>query len=310
MPINIPSSLPAKKILESENISTIESKRAMSQDIRPLKIVILNLMPKKIETETQLLRLLGNSPLQIDIELLQINNHISKNTSAEHLLKFYNTFDNIKNNKYDGLIITGAPVEHLEYEDVDYYKELTEILEWSKSNVYSTYHICWGAQAALNYHYNIKKKMLDRKMFGVFPHCINDANDVIVRGFDEIFYVPHSRYTSIDEEKIYSNKELKVLAFSYISGIHLVSAQNNRQLFAFGHAEYDRDTLANEYKRDIEKEIDIEIPYNYFPKDDPSQTPYFIWRAHANLLIVNWLTTVYQGTPFNLDDLSKIEIKK
>ncbi|MEG0823689.1 MAG: homoserine O-succinyltransferase [Erysipelotrichaceae bacterium] len=308
MPINIASTLPARKVLDDENISVITDERASVQDIRPLRIIILNLMPKKIETETQLLRLLSNSPLQVDIDLLQVSSHISKNTNAEHLLKFYKNFDDVKTLKYDGLIITGAPVELLDFEDVDYYDELKLIMEWSKTNVYSTYHICWGSQVGLYYHYGINKKELTEKMFGIYPHIVTDVNDILVRGFDELYYVPHSRHTGLDEDAVYKNPKLKVLSYSYLSGLNLITSCEGHHVFVCGHCEYDRDTLAKEYFRDLEKGDNIQIPFNYFPDDDPTQVPYFIWRAHANLLIKNWLNLVYQQTPYNLDDLEPLVV--
>ncbi len=301
--INIPETLPAKKTLEFENIFVITKERAIHQDIRPLKIVILNLMPKKIETETQLLRLLGNSPLQVDVDLLQTATHVSKNTSSDHLLNFYQVFDNIKSKKYDGLIITGAPVELMEFEDVNYWEELKCIMEWSLANVYSTLHICWGAQAGLYYHYGVKKENLPDKMFGVFPHHVTDIHNMLVRGFDETFYVPHSRHTRIDEDFVRNCKDLKVLTYSDISGINCVSAKDGRQVFVCGHSEYDKDTLANEYFRDKNAGLPINVPYNYFKEDDINNDPAFIWRGHANLFFQNWLNFVYQETPFDLSTL-------
>jgi homoserine O-succinyltransferase len=303
MPINIPNSLPAKQTLEQENIYLITDDRAIHQDIRPLRIIILNLMPKKIETETQLLRLLGNTPLQIDIDLLQTATHVSKNTNSEHLLKFYKTFQEVKNERYDGIIITGAPVEMMEFEEVDYWDELVQIFEWSKTNVYSSLHICWGAQAGLYYHYGIQKVLLPQKMFGIFPHTITNANHLLMRGFDEIFYVPHSRHTSVDEKAVYAHPDLEVLSYSDISGINIVASKDSRKFFICGHSEYDRRTLANEYFRDKEKGLDIQIPYHYFPDDNPQNRPPFIWRGHANLLFKNWLNIVYQQTPYDLNEL-------
>ncbi|WP_093989970.1 homoserine O-acetyltransferase MetA [Massiliimalia timonensis] len=304
MPINIPNSLPAKQTLEQENVYLITDDRAAHQDIRPLRIMILNLMPKKIETETQLLRLLGNTPLQIDIDLLQTATHVSKNTSSEHLLKFYRTFDEVKEERYDGLIITGAPVEMMPFEEVDYWGELEQIFEWSKTHVYSTFHICWGAQAGVYYHYGIEKRILPQKMFGIFPHSLTNANHLLMRGFDEIFQVPHSRHTGIDEKALYGHPELEVLSYSDISGINIAISHDCRRVFVFGHFEYDRRTLANEYFRDIEKGMDnVPFPYHYFPNDDPAMRPPFIWRGHANLLYKNWLNIVYQQTPYDLNDL-------
>lgn len=306
MPINIPDSLPATQILEQENIYLITQERARHQDIRPLKIIILNLMPKKIETETQLLRLLGNTPLQVDIDLLQMATHTSKNTDVDHLLKFYKTFDEIKDDYFDGLIVTGAPVEQLDFEKVDYWNELTRIFDWSKTHVYSCLHICWGAQAGLYYHYGIQKLPLKQKMFGIFPHYVTDANHLLMRGFDEIFYVPHSRHTAIDEDAVLKHPCLRILAYSDIAGANIIAAKNNRHFFVCGHAEYDRRTLAEEYFRDRNKGLDIQIPYNYFPDDDPAKRPPFIWRGHANLLFKNWLNIVYQHTPYQLIELEKM----
>lgn len=303
MPINVADTLPAKNILEHENVFLITKERASHQDIRPLRILILNLMPKKEETEIQLLRLLGNSPLQVDIELLQTATYTPKHTEPSHLMKFYKTFDEIKSQKFDGLIVTGAPVEHLEFEDVDYWKELTEIFEWAKTNVYSSLYICWGAQAALYYHYGIKKIKLDKKMFGIFEHKVVDVTNFLVRGFDEIYLAPHSRHTGIDEKAVRENASLKVLSYSDKAGINLICTEDIRQVFVCGHSEYDRSTLANEYFRDLEKGEPIEIPYNYFPNNDPNEKPPFIWRGHANLLFKNWLNIVYQQTPYNLNDL-------
>lgn len=304
MPINIPSSLPAKHTLEQENIYLITDDRAVHQDIRPLRIMILNLMPKKIETETQLLRLLGNTPLQVDIELLQTATHVSKNTNSEHLLKFYKTFDQIKGERYDGLIVTGAPVEMMPYEEVDYWDELAQIFEWSKTHVYSTFHICWGAQAGIYYHYGINKKVLPQKMFGIFPHKVTNPNHLLMRGFDEIYQVPHSRHTAVEEESVYRHPDLEVLSYSDISGLNIAISHDCRRVFVFGHSEYDRRTLANEYFRDKEKGLEIQLPYHYFPNDDPAERPPFIWRGHANLLYKNWLNIVYQQTPYDLNDLA------
>lgn len=308
MPINIPDTLPAKDILENENIFLITNERAKHQDIRPLKIIILNLMPKKIETETQLLRLLGNTPLQINIELLQTVSHISKNTNQNHLLKFYKTFEDVKDEYFDGLIITGAPVEQIPFEEVDYWDELTTIFEWSKSHVYSTFHICWGAQAGLYYHYGINKIPLKEKMFGIFPHFVTDANHLLMRGFDELFYVPHSRHTTIDEDAVLNHPKLRILSFSDISGANIIADKNCRYFFVCGHSEYDRRTLADEYFRDVEKGLDIKMPYNYFPDNDIYKRPPFVWRGHANLMFKNWLNIVYQHTPFNITDIKNMKI--
>lgn len=307
MPINIPESLPARSVLEGENIFVMTEERAVTQDIRPLKIAILNLMPKKVETETQLLRLLSNSSIQINIELLQTASHTSKNTSQKHLLKFYNTFNDIKNQRFDGLIITGAPVEQIEYEDVDYWDELCEIMEWSKTNVFSTMHICWGAQAGLYYHYGIPKIPLEHKMFGIFKHRVLSYDNPLVRGFDEEFLAPHSRHTAVSTESIVQSPNLELLAVSEKAGPFLIASKDNRQLFITGHAEYDRLTLAAEYFRDLEKGLPIDVPYNYFPDNDPNRTPPFNWRSAANLIYANWLNYfIYQQTPFDLNELEPI----
>lgn len=306
MPINIPNALPAAATLESENIFVMQEERASSQDIRPLKIVILNLMPKKIETETQLLRLLSNSSIQIDIELLQTATYTSRNTPSEHLLSFYKVFDDIKDQRFDGMIITGAPVELMEFEDVSYWEELVEIMEWSKTHVYSTMHICWGAQAGLYYHFGIPKHPLKEKMFGIFEHKVLEPNHRLLRGFDEYFYVPQSRHTTVYTEDILRCEQLELLAASDIAGPHLIASRDGRMVFATGHSEYDRNTLANEYFRDVEKGLPIQVPYNYFPDDDPKQPPRFIWRSAAALMYSNWLNYyVYQETPFDLSELSK-----
>lgn len=304
MPINIPNGLPAKEILESEKIFALEEDVARKQDIRPLRIAILNLMPKKIETETQILRLISKSPLQVDIDFMKVSNHISKNTSADHLLKFYDDFSMLKENHYDGLIITGAPVEHLEYEDVDYWQELCTIMEWSKSHVYSTVHICWGAQAGLYYHYGIQKHLLPHKVFGIFPQLLCDEYNFLTNGFDEVHMTPHSRHTAIDEEALAKVKELEVLSRSNTTGSNIIATRDFRRIFIMGHLEYGKDTLAQEYFRDLNQGKVIQIPYNYFPEDDPSKEPLFKWRAHANLLYRNWLNYVYQMTPFDLKELT------
>ena len=304
MPIRIDDELPAKQNLEIENIFVMSKSRANMQDIRPLKIIILNLMPTKLETETQLLRLLSNSPLQLDIDFLQVKSHKAKNVSRIHMAKFYNTFDDIKDNKYDGMIITGAPVEHLEFEEVDYWDELCMIMEWSKKNVYSTFHICWGAQAGLYYHYGIKKYPLKKKMFGVFPHKSLDITHPLMRGLDDVYYVPHSRHTETRLQDIALVKQLQVISYSEISGVHIISDMDCRQFFVTGHSEYDRDTLAKEYFRDKEKGLDIDIPYNYFPNDDVNATPQMEWKSTANILFNNWLNYfVYQKTPYDLNTL-------
>ena len=304
MPIKIPSNLPAFSALQEERIFVMPDDRAEHQDIRPLKIAILNLMPKKIETETQILRLLSNTPIQVDIDFVQTKSHVSKNTSQDHLVKFYTTFDEIKNNRYDGMIITGAPVEQIEFEEVDYWAELCEILDWTRTNVFSTLHICWGAQAGLYRHYNIPKYALPKKMFGIFPHYLVNYSNKILKGFDELFYVPHSRHTEIKREDIEKVEELEILTESSLSGVHMVASKNGRQFFITGHSEYDRDTLSNEYFRDKDKGLPIEIPYNYFPDDNPENEPVFTWRCHANQLFSNWLNyCVYQETPFDLSEL-------
>ncbi len=304
MPIKISNNLPAFTTLQNENIFVMKDDVASHQDIRPLKVAILNLMPKKIETETQILRLLSNTPIQVDIELIQTASHRSKNTSIEHLTKFYKTFDEIKDERFDGLIITGAPVEQFPFEEVDYWKELCGIMKWTTTNVFSTMHICWGAYAGLYYHYGIPKHDLDKKMFGIFPHHLEVQDHPLLKGFDEIFYVPHSRHTEIKRIDVERVSMLKVLTSSDISGVHIVAEKHGRQFFITGHSEYDRNTLANEYFRDLNKGEQIDIPYNYFPDDDPSKPPVFTWRCHANLLFSNWLNyCVYQKTPYDLKNL-------
>ena len=304
MPIRIPVTLPAAATLESENIFVMDEQRASHQDIRPLKIVLLNLMPKKIETETQILRLLSNTPLQVDIELLQAATHVSKNTPEEHLITFYKTFSDIKDQKFDGMIITGAPIELMDYQDVDYWHELCEIMEWTKTNVFSTLHICWGAQAGLYYHYGVPKYALSQKMFGVFPHKVLQHNHQLVRGFDDVFYVPHSRHTEVRKEDILRCGQLEILTESEISGVHIVASKDGRQFFVTGHSEYDLYTLANEYFRDVKKKMKIQLPYHYFPDDNPEKLPNFIWKSHANLMFSNWLNYFdYQQTPYNLETL-------
>lgn len=305
MPIRISQDLPAYQILQNENIFVMTHDRAEQQDIRPLKILILNIMPKKIETETQILRLLSNTPLQVDIELMHVASHVSKNTSLSHLETFYTTFGEIKDKHYDGMIITGAPVEHLPYEQVDYWDEICQIMEWSKTHVFSTLHICWAAQAGLYYHFGIPKYPLAQKMFGIFPHVVEVEHSLLLKGFDECFYVPHSRNTEIRRADIEQVSQLEILTSSPMSGVHIVANKNGRQYFITGHFEYDRDTIAQEYFRDRDKGIDIQIPYHYFPEDDPTRTPRVTWRCHANLMFSNWLNyCVYQRTPYNLDELS------
>lgn len=304
MPIKISNELPAHKALESENIFVMTEDRATTQDIRPLRILLLNLMPTKIETETQILRLLSNSPLQVDVDLLQVKTHKSKNTSQEHMLKFYNIFDDIKDNRYDGMIVTGAPVEQMPFEEVDYWEELCEILDWSKKNVYSVFHICWGAQAALYHHYGIPKYSVDEKIFGVFPHRSLDTFHPLMRGLDDEFFIPHSRHTEIHRSDIALVKDLQILSYSDFSGIHLISDMECRMFFSTGHFEYDRDTLSKEYFRDVNRGLPIKVPYNYFPDDDPSKTPVMNWRSAGNLIFTNWLNYfVYQKTPYDLATL-------
>lgn len=304
MPIRIPDSLPATSILENENIFVMTEFRAFHQDIRPLKLLILNLMPTKIVTETQLLRKLSNSPLQVEVELLHTSSHISQNTDADHLSSFYTTFDRIKDKKYDGMIITGAPVENLDFSDVDYWNELCEIMEWSKSHVHSTLHICWGAQAGLFYHYGVPKYALDKKLFGIFPHTALKKQSPLFRGFDDVFYVPHSRYTENHAEDILVRPELELLAVSDQAGVFAVKSRDNRHFFITGHPEYDPDTLANEYFRDINKGLDIQVPANYFPDDDPKNPPLVRWRSTAQLFYTNWLNYyVYQTTPYDIRDI-------
>lgn len=304
MPIRIDNELPAKQRLEIENIFVMSNMRADTQDIRPLKILILNLMPTKLETETQLLRLLSNSPLQVDVEFLQVATHEAKNVSKSHMEKFYETYDDVKDRKYDGMIITGAPVEQMEFEEVDYWNELCKIMEWSKTNVYSTFHICWGAQAGLYYHYGIKKYPTKKKIFGIFPHKSLDETHPLMRGLDDIYYVPHSRHTEIKTQDIAQVKDLQILSYSEMAGIHIVADMECRKFFVTGHSEYDRDTLAREYFRDKEKGLDIDIPYNYFPNDDVNATPQMEWKSTANILFNNWLNYfVYQKTPYDLNTL-------
>ena len=307
MPIKIPNNLPAVNILAKENIFVMNEARALSQDIRPLKFVIVNLMPTKIETETQLLRLLSNTPLQMEITLLKMNSYTSKNISEEHMKNFYKTFDDIKNEKFDGLIITGAPVETLEFEKVDYWKELTEILKWSNKHVFSTLYICWGAQAGLYYHYGIKKYSLKEKLFGIYPLKLNDSSIPLFRGFDEIFYIPQSRHTEVREEDINKIEELEILAKSPEAGVSIIRTKDKRKIFITGHMEYDRMTLANEYNRDIKLGKKIEVPFNYYPENNPEKIPLFTWRGHANLFFINWVNHhVYQETPYDLNELKNI----
>lgn len=301
MPIKIPNQLPAASILEQEKIFVMYEDRAYQQDIRPLKILLLNLMPTKIATETQLLRLLGNSPLQVDVDFLYTATYEPKNVPQEHLIKFYETFDDIKQRSYDGLIITGAPVEQMPFEEVAYWDELCKIMEWSKKHVYSTLHICWGAQAALYYHYGIPKYDLPQKMFGVFPHTINVEHEKLFRGFDDIFYVPHSRHTAVKREDIEKIERLTILSESESAGVYAVANTKRRQFYIMGHSEYDPLTLKGEYDRDIAAGSPINVPDNYYPNDDPFRLPIVRWRSAANLLFSNWLNYyVYQETPYDL----------
>lgn len=301
MPIKIPNKLPATRTLRQENIFVMTETRAVTQDIRPLQILLLNLMPTKADTETQLARVLGNTPLQIELELIAPAGHVSRNTSQQHMLTFYKTFAEVKNRTFDGLIITGAPVEHLPFEEVDYWPELCEIMEWSKRSVHSTLHICWGAQAGLYYHYGIPKHALPQKLFGVFQHTLEDSNFILFRGFDDSFWVPHSRNTTVRREDIEAVPELKIMAASPEAGVYAAKTALGRQVFLMGHAEYDRDTLKKEYLRDVAAGVDIQLPRHYFPLDDPSREPTVRWRSCAHLLYANWLNyCVYQTTPYDI----------
>lgn len=309
MPIKIPNNLPAVDILAKENIFVMKESRALSQDIRPLKFVIVNLMPTKIETETQLLRLISNTPLQIEVTLLKMDSYKSKNVSEEHMETFYKTFDDIKDERFDGMIITGAPIETLDFEDVIYWEEIMKIMEWSKKHVFSVLHICWGAQAGLYYHYGIKKYQLNKKIFGIFPIKLKERyeNNELFRGFDEIFNMPHSRHTKIEENDILKETELEILAKSDEAGVSIIRSKDKRKIFLTGHLEYDRFTLAKEYERDISQNKKIDVPFNYYPEDDPTKKPIFNWKAHANLLFVNWINHyVYQETPYNLEELENL----
>ncbi len=301
MPIKVDSELPAKESLEFENIFVMDENRAIHQEIRPLQICILNLMPLKEDTELQLLRALSNSPLQVDITLIYTASHLPQNTPHSHLNRFYNTFSDIKNRKFDGLIITGAPVEHMEFEEVDYWEEMCKIMEWSKTNVTSTFHICWAAQAGLYYHYGINKSKLDEKLFGIFKHKVLDRKVPIVRGSDDYFLAPHSRHTTVSSEEVHAHDEITVIAESEEAGIYLAMAQGGKQFFVTGHSEYDRITLQLEYERDLAKGLPIQVPKNYFTNDDPSTIPDLQWRSHSNILYSNWLNYyVYQVTPYEL----------
>jgi len=301
MPIRIPNDLPAAETLKQENIFVMTKDRAMTQDIRPLEIVVLNLMPTKIVTETQLTRLLGNTPLQVHLELMHTKSHQSKNVAQEHMLTFYKSFEELKDRKFDGMVITGAPVEQMEFEDVDYWEELCQIMEWSKTHVHSTFHICWGAQAGLYYHYGIKKKPLSEKLFGVFPHTADYKRSILLRGFDDTFYVPHSRHTTVDRADIEAVPGLRILASSEEAGVYAVMNREGHQIFITGHAEYDPRTLETEYLRDKNLGKPIRVPENYYPNDDDTKEPIVRWRGHANLLFSNWLNYfVYQTTPYDI----------
>jgi homoserine O-succinyltransferase len=301
MPVKIPDSLPAMGILESENIFVMGENRALHQDIRPLRLAILNLMPTKIVTETQLLRLLGNSPLQVEIELVQMESHESKNTPLEHLLEHYTSFSEIKGENFDGLIVTGAPVEQMPFEDVDYWPELVELMDWARTHVYSTFFICWGAQAGLYHYYGVPKYPLQEKMFGVFPHRLNVRFERLARGFDDVFYAPHSRHTEVRRADVLAVEDLVLLAESEEAGVYIVLSADRRHIFVTGHSEYDPLTLRSEYVRDVNKGLPIAVPRNYFPDDDPAKEPVVRWRGHASLLYSNWLNYyVYQQTPFDL----------
>ena len=301
MPIRIPNDLPATLSLQQENIFVMPQDRAVTQDIRPLEIVLLNLMPTKIATETQLSRLLGNTPLQVNLELMHTTSHKAKNVSQEHLLSFYKSFEELKHRKFDGMVITGAPVELMDFEDVDYWPELCEIMEWSKKNVHSTFHICWGAQAGLYYHYGVNKKILPEKLFGVFPHQADYKRAILLRGFDDTFWAPHSRHTTVAREDVEAVPELKILASSEKAGVYAVMNKGGRQIFVTGHSEYDPETLRTEYLRDKNQGLPIAVPENYFPDDDGTKEPIVRWRSHANLLFSNWLNYfVYQTTPYDL----------
>lgn len=308
MPIRIPNDLPATGTLQQENIFVMSQDRAVAQDIRPLEIVLLNLMPTKIATETQLSRLLGNTPLQVNLELMHTSSHRSKNVSQEHLLSFYKSFDELKDRKFDGMVITGAPVELMDFEDVDYWDELCQIMEWSKTHVQSTFHICWGAQAGLYYHYGINKHKLPEKLFGVFPHRADYKRSILLRGFDDIFWAPHSRHTSINRADIEAVPELKIIASSEKAGVYAVMTKGGRQIFVTGHSEYDPETLKTEYLRDKNQGLPISVPENYFPDDDDTKDPIVRWRGHANLLFSNWLNYfVYQTTPYDIMSIGNEE---
>ncbi len=302
MPIRVQNDLPVKRILEEENIFVMDENRAMHQDIRPLEIAILNLMPLKEDTELHLLRSLANTPLQVNVTFLRTASHVGKNTAWEHLEQFYLTFDAVRDRKFDGMIITGAPVENLEFEEVNYWDELKDIMEWTKTNVTSTYHICWAAQAGLYYHYGVHKVPLQKKIFGIYDHQVYNRKEPLIRGFDDGFLAPHSRYTTVKRSDIDEHPELMVLSESEEAGVFIVIAEGGRQVFVMGHPEYDRMTLDKEYKRDVDKGLEISIPKNYYPNDDPSKRPILSWRAHANTLYSNWLNYyVYQATPYDVE---------
>ncbi|MBO7663825.1 MAG: homoserine O-succinyltransferase [Clostridia bacterium] len=305
MPIKISNELPAYRTLTEENIFVMTENRATTQDIRPLRIAIVNLMPTKIDTETQLLRLLGNTALQVETELIMMGTHVSKNTPMEHLTAFYRTFDEIRDQNFDGMIITGAPVEQMPFEEVEYWEELCEIMEWSKKHVHSTFHICWGAQAGLYYHYGIEKRPLDKKLFGVFAHRAERKNYILLRGFDDVFMAPHSRHTTVLRSDVEACGQLKIIASSQEAGIYAMITENGRQVYIMGHSEYDPRTLEKEYLRDKNAGLPIEVPKNYYPNDDDTKPPMVTWRGHANLLYANWLNyMVYQTTPYDLDQIN------
>lgn len=310
MPIKIPEQLPARPVLESENIFVMTENRANRQDIRPLDIAIVNLMPTKIATETQLLRVLGNSPLQVNITLIRAEGHSSRNTSQQHLERFYTTFSQVQHRTFDGMIITGAPVEQLDFEEVDYWNELLDVMDYAQENVHSTLYICWGAQAGLYHHFGIPKYSLDSKLFGVFPHQVINPNNKLFRGFDDIFFAPHSRYTEVRKADIMARHDLEILAESDKAGVLVVGTKNNRSFFITGHLEYDRDTLDKEYRRDVAKGLPIAVPANYYPDDDPNQAPLVRWRAHAHLFYANWLNyVVYQETPYEREFIKRPSIR-
>lgn len=304
MPIKLPNELPAYKTLTNENIFIMEETRAVKQDIRPLRIAIVNLMPTKIDTETQLFRLLGNTPLQVEVELLHMQSHQSKNTAQSHLAAFYKTFEDIKDQSFDGMIITGAPVEQMAFEEVEYWQELCRIMEWSKTHVHSTFHICWGAQAGLYYHFGIPKRPLPEKLFGIFPHRVERSNYILFRGFDDVFMVPHSRHTTVAREDIEKHSELKILAASEKAGVYAISTDEGRQIFITGHSEYDARTLEKEYRRDKDAGLPIHVPENYYPNDDDTCAPLMTWRSCAHMLFANWLNYfVYQTTPYDIKEI-------